>query len=919
MEQFYNPFTKEFENVGGGTTTSASALRKEGRLSQYGYNTEPEKNILERTLNLKPNRSVIENLLELLPRTESFSANLLGGTLLRGDDLGTSWQKAKDALKGENKLTYTQLLKEAGFKDNFGTKATGFLLGTALDPATYIPAGKIIGKGMSIGRTIPGIKSVIGLGDNVLGAVQKAVGWNKIADTGLQNFDTLMRGGASGRTNYELSQMIKKYEPLLTSMAKINPDERLLVGKAIENKDLIEKLSPEARDLMDLIKNMFSETGIQKKTAGTVKGLIGENLTVKEATENLMDLISRGDLDNAKELYKIYKKEIQLPNFKNKKAVQAALAGKVPGLKGGWMVKEADDYLPHLFTDEFREYSKLSGKTPEEMIELMKGMSRRNIAKVETSRSLLGNIAEYNAQSRKLFNGIDMFESDINKIIPKYMYNSSKNNALLELGSEVLKLTDDSGKALIRSIGDKGKVPVGMVKLTGLPFEKGYYTTPEIARQINAVNGILTSDVQLNKFIKKFDKGMNIWKKMVTAYSPTFTPNNLIGGELNMWTRNADSLSSDTFSSVMDIVNKNPIKIVAENGKKITGEKLYEIAQKSGALVGQISAEDKLKRGVLAGIDDTISKMGFNAEKIMRMQTMVSQFKKTGDVMDAVRETWKVHGNYNPESMSTFERTILKRGIPFINWAKTNIPFQISSLYNRTGKYAQIARVQNEMVSPEERETLPKYLRNQILLPGKSNADGTKSYRSIGVPLADLNKVDPMHPVKSFQEIFLNQANPFLKAPLELAFNKNLFYDQQIVDKSVPPNMQKATAPELIARLAEKVPAIGKAIGYQKTSTVSDITGKEKTKKEMNATLAYIINQLGGPIGKYANLPKSIEKEKITEGGSIWPIMSSIFNPIKVNQFDPKEQEYYSQKEEEERLQNMINFLIQRGLIPKLK
>jgi hypothetical protein len=936
MAVIFNPKTKKYEAVmdalgSSNSGLSSSALRKKTRLEQYGYETEPEQNLVEKALNLKPDRSVLENLLDLLPRSEAASASLLGG-LNQGLGFGESLKRAKEALKGNRKYTYTDLLKEAGMGDNWGTKAAGFVLGNALDPLSYVPIGKIAGAGIDVGRKIPGVKSVIGVGDDVMKGVRKAIGYGyqDITDKGLKNLDTILRGQGSGSTAYELTQNSKKYLPLLEKLKGISDEESVLIGMAREKSKYLKKLSPEGKELLGLLDNLFTETGAQKKIAGTVKGLIGEGVTTKEAVNTIADAIKAGDVDGARDLWKTFNKEIKLPKFSKFVDGTADLSGKVAGLKGAWKVKEAEAYLPHLFTDEFRKYAKEMGKTPDEMIELMKGMSRRNIAKLEKSRSLLGNIAEYNVQSQKLYKnaageGIKMFEDDIKKILPKYMYNHSRNTALMEMGGEILKLTDDAGSPLIKAMGKKKAIPAGMVQLSGLPFKDGFYTTPEIAKQINKVGGILTSDAEVNKFLKVYDKALGKWKKMVTAFNPTFTPTNVIGGNLNMWTANPDSLSIDTLTKMGKILKDTPVEIVSKNGKKITGQKLLEMGERLGAMSGEITPESILKTGPMSKINRGVEKYGYGAEKMMRLQTMISEFKKTGDVMDAVRETWRVHGNYNVEALGTLERTGLKRVVPFINWAKTNIPFQINSLINNTDKYAKMARLQNLMVSPEERENLPEYLRNQVLFPGKTAADGTKSYRSIGLPASDLNRFNPTslsNLGKGVKETFLGNANPFLKTPLELAFNKNLYYDQEIWNKNLPKSMRTGTAPQIVQFIPEKIRDL---IGIKKSTTTSSITGKEKTKYEINAALAHSMNQLLGTFNKFSNSPKTMEKEMTALGlpktavGELIAMMSAVANPFKVNTFDPKEQEYYSKKAEEDRLQEMINYLMNRGLIPRIK
>lgn len=874
-----NPYGGAYGNPYGSLKIPVDPIQsKIDRLQQYGADAT-----------ITPKKSVLETLLDLLSRPEAASASLVGG-LFKGEDAGTIASNVGQSLTGSKKLTYTDLLKESGMADNFGTKALGFVLGTALDPTTYVG----VGAATRFAKKLPGIKQGVGLlSKGITGAanlgkqsellkpgIEFAEGLGKYgrklfgaekATSGVDNLNTLMRGGITGRQGVEVAELTKRYEPIFRSVYNLGKKEGDdIFNRAIERADLT-GLTKKNKEIATGLMDFFEKTGLVKKQLKTVDNLVG---------------------------------------------AAAKVGKKVPGLPGaGWDVKEAMSYFPHIITDEYREMMLKQGKNPEELVNILSGLSKTGLGKKERNRTLAGIADMYNAQSRTL-NGFNMFETDVKKVLQKYTYNYTKNKALMEVGAETLKLTDDAGNLLIKSLKKGADVPTGMVKLNGLPYSKGYYAAPEVAKEINKVKGVLSSSADFNKFVKAFDKGMGTWKKLVTQFSPTFTLNNALGAEFNLFIKDANATKQ--FGNAIAMAKGKSIGMLKPKvGKAMTSEAFDKLLKKGGAFTSMVSPEKSLKKGITSTFDNFTGALNTGVEGIVRRQTALAEFLKTGDINKAIKAVWEVHGNYNPEALGSFERTVGKRVIPFLNWAKTNIPFQIKSLYQKTGKYAALARVQNEAVSLEERAQLPDWLRSSPLIPGKKNEDGTKSYFSANLPIGDLNDVT------DWKKLIGNRLSPALKVPIELMANKNLYYNRPIVDETLPPEMQKANAP--MPALLSKLPPFAKnAIGYNEYDKTSEATGKVTKKQEINAKVAYIMGQLG-PLNRFGNIPKIAEDSRVSAGldknniNSIMAAITGLVSPVKANRFDPVEQQFSNDKQKQAELQARINYLIQRGIIPKLK
>lgn len=56
-------------------------------------------------------------------------------------------------------------------------------------------------------------------------------------------------------------------------------------------------------------------------------------------------------------------------------------------------------------------------------------------AKKEKARSLIGMMSEFNKESMEKL-GVNMFETDLKKVVPKYLYSYSKNKSLAGLSDQ---------------------------------------------------------------------------------------------------------------------------------------------------------------------------------------------------------------------------------------------------------------------------------------------------------------------------------------------------------------------------------------------------------------------------------------------------------------------------------------------------
>lgn len=850
------PIDLSYLNPGlSGNKTDKNILNATKRLQKYGFGDlaeeKPKKNFLFDTL-----------LGDWLQRPLGVTTSLLSAAS-PDRTFAEAAQQAADVATGKKKYETKELLNEAfGESNSIGRKVAEFGTGIALDPLTYLSLGKILGGAKNLGKKIPGLSTAINYGDDLVTKGRKALGIAKL--TPEEQLAKLRLSGASGGVQYELGKNVDKYKGLLSRISKTSDEQLDLVRQAL---DVQQRLQPglfeNVSAVDDIAKNAIK--GMDEKTKHVYYGLKKMFKTTGDVKEsaNIVDNLVQG-------------------------------------------------YFPHMLTDEYREKMIELGKNPQEMIETLKGLAKMTGAKKEKARSLIGMMSEFNKESMEKL-GVNMFETDLKKVVPKYLYSYSKNKSLAGLSDELLKITDDAGRGLIQRL-TTDEVPEGLVKLTGFPYQGNYATTPEVAKMVNRTVGVLSSDPTLNKFLKGFDKMQSMWKKGVTVYNPSFHLNNLMGGSFNNFIDNPGTLRPDVIKKAYTMSKEkfDDFAIEGKGGSKIMASELKEWLAKHGGVTTFFSPEKMVKKG--NPITEFIGeKLGGRTEELLRFQSAIGNFKKYGNLDDVLKKIFEVHGNYNPEALSSAGRNVIKRIAPFYVWSKTNIPFQIKNIINQTGKYSALGRLQEQIMPLEERKKLPDYLQEKFLLGGKNLPSGDKSIRMANLPVGDLQDLT------SLKRLIGNRLTPFLKAPIELMANKNLYFDSEIVDKDLPFKLQKANIPDVLKMLPEAIKS--KIPSYNKYENTSGITGKTKTKEEIGARTAYLLNQFASPLGRIAPVFTGGENEALASGKtpSAANAFIEMFNPLKAKTYNTQDQEAINKYLEQQKLQDIINYLIKRGLIPKSK
>ncbi len=156
---------------------------------------------------------------------------------------------------------------------------------------------------------------------------------------------------------------------------------------------------------------------------------------------------------------------------------------------------------------------------------------------------------------------------------------------------------------------------------------------------------------------------------------------------------------------------------------------------------------------------------------------------------EAFHGVLKAHYDY--ANLSGFERSFMRRVMPFYGWARQNIPAVITEIIHRPGGVlAQSIRGAEEAKGPHP-GFLPPQITGGVAAPLGAEANGQQRYLShLGLSFEDLGSLNgPGGP--------LGMLNPMIKAPIEGITGKQMFTGRDLRDLHSP--LENVGAPPSVA------------------------------------------------------------------------------------------------------------------------
>ncbi len=395
---------------------------------------------------------------------------------------------------------------------------------------------------------------------------------------------------------------------------------------------------------------------------------------------------------------------------------------------------------------------------------------------------------------------------DLNiKFLTKYDNKVPSNMTLIE--GNTLKDMKNKLKKIGSQLGTEDKI--GEL-LDTISKQKG-----KIAMDNNVLRMLQVSSdpKQMNSLTRAYSSWLNHFKKWKTA-SPTFLMNNLVGNSSNLYLGGINYTEQAMLGpKVADIITngeKYANKLL--NGETLTKAQRevadnWNLANKLGIMGGKgnltaLNVQD-MPESVLRYFRDGTKPVGkewlkdalpyFNnlanqkMDAAARLTVMLkaakdpSYIKSLGiktagseGIRDAVAKVM-----FDPDMLTDFERNTMKKIVPFYTYAKNNLVYHLDNMGQNLGRYEktmQGIKSLQDAATDGNSDEMADYLKNSLYIPipglGKN---GEYKLLRANLPFGQILELadDPLKELT-------NMTSPLVKAPIELALNKQLFNDLPI-------------------------------------------------------------------------------------------------------------------------------------------
>lgn len=474
--------------------------------------------------------------------------------------------------------------------------------------------------------------------------------------------------------------------------------------------------------------------------------------------------------------------------------------------------------------------------------------------------------------------------------------------------------------------------PSRMLMLDSKLEGERYYFKPEVHRAIGRVERILDDDEVMSKLVGTSRKMLAYWKLGVTSVNPGYRVRNTLSDLWNMYIAGVPSAQIGRYGYKAAVMQTR----AAELGRHIAAEHAAGRAVKLSKSDRQIlnTLNEAYGHGVLSGLFagdiQTVAAMyrtgSFTKafiEKNRPDQVLIrwsQTFNRNGENWGRLthylyRREWekksatdsalwvkKAHFDY--EELTPFEQNKLKAFLPFYTWTRKNIPYQLTQLATRPGKYAtfgkaigtsnELATGDNERLGEQE-GLMPEFMRDKLAfrIPG-----GENSYLVPQIGIADLTKLT-QSPMRSIGEM----ARPEFRVLFETATGRSMLTGQEINDGRRKP------ISDFAGSVLQGVP--GSDVG--RTSRM--VRGERVEGTGANPWVGYIAGQLPW-LNQIVNREATI-KEK--QANNPWASRLSFFGGVSTYDRDLETELTVAQLEWQEEMQRLMKRLRDEGIIAPAK
>lgn len=321
--------------------------------------------------------------------------------------------------------------------------------------------------------------------------------------------------------------------------------------------------------------------------------------------------------------------------------------------------------------------------------------------------------------------------------------------------------------------------------------------------------------------LKVYDSLLNYIKAWQIA-TPGFHVRNFMGGVFNNFLADIDPGSYRRFLAARKADTEGLEVGTRVWGHRVTAEDLDAYRQTKEILsrgqYSQVEVNTGLNHEGLSHQWNPFSPMfaplhlsqraGGGVEEILRGSLAMDRFRKGAGAAEALSDVYKFHFDYN--DISSFEKDVVKRVIPFYTWTRKNFPLQLEMMVTRPGKYSWYNHLQQNFAAANTDQQqglpIPGYFSELGAIPLGFNVGGGQGYATPDLPFTrSMREMLPIQDGKPSLDPLMTQVTPLVKVPLERIKNKQFF-------KGIPFKDEKVEAPASWTRvpgLHEALQALG--------------------------------------------------------------------------------------------------------------
>lgn len=188
-------------------------------------------------------------------------------------------------------------------------------------------------------------------------------------------------------------------------------------------------------------------------------------------------------------------------------------------------------------------------------------------------------------------------------------------------------------------------------------------------------------------------------------------------------------------------------------------------------------------------------------ENYLRGSLALDRLIKGQDVDLALTDVYKYHFDY--DDLSSFERGVMRRLIPFYTWTRKNFPLQLEMMVTNPKVYNRVYSLKREIErETEKEELLPSWIAERFHIQMPFSFGGDPLYLVPDLPFTEMDRA-------TNPRLWMASTTPIVKIPMEQLTGKNFFFDSDFRDDYRPlPSAWSAT-------MAPFLPALG-AVGLVK-------------------------------------------------------------------------------------------------------